>query len=173
MHVYHDANDEDDYIGIAASGPVVLLVVHEADSNDGFADAAELELTSPNARAIAEKLRELLDGNGKATEVAGVFLGRTSDEPGILVSVGVDGGTSRSVIVSRADAADFAERLTLAASEVTEERPDGTANQGAQFADLIRRAAALKITAGVFDVAEVDLFDAAEWVATAAASEAE
>lgn len=173
MQVYRCVTDDADYIGLADSGPSVLIVVHEADSTDGYADAAELELTGSAARKVAAKLRELLAGVGKAGEVCGVFVGRTSDDPGILVCVGVEGGSSRSVILSNVDVSDFADRLTVTASETDNHEPDTTpANHREDFAELTRRAAALKITATVFQVAEVDLFEAAEWVVTESTEEA-
>ncbi|MGW4829511.1 hypothetical protein ACWEOG_18150 [Amycolatopsis japonica] len=166
MHVYRCVTDEEDFVGIAALGPSILITVSEAEATDELADAAELEITSDDARAVADKIRELLAEQGKASEVSGVFLGRTTDDPGILLCVGVEGGTSRSVILSRTDAADAADKLTLSASEADDRRqatsPAGTTET---FADLTRRAAALKITATLFEAGDVDLFAAAEWVA--------
>ncbi|RSM66608.1 hypothetical protein DMH03_05760 [Amycolatopsis sp. WAC 01376] len=173
MHVFRCVTDEEDFIGFAALGSSVLITVNEAEPTDGLSDAAELEITGDDARAVADKIRALLAEQGKAGEVSGVFLGRTTDDPGILIGVGVDGGTSRSVILSRTDAADAADKLTLTASEADDRRqgadPAATAET---FAELTRRAAALKITATVFEVGDVDLFEAAEWVAADPAAEA-
>ncbi|RSN58862.1 hypothetical protein DMH01_22920 [Amycolatopsis sp. WAC 04182] len=173
MHVYRCVTDEEDFIGIATLGSSILITVSEAESTDGLADAAELEITSDDARAVADKIRELLAEQGKAGEVSGVFLGRTTDDPGILLCVGVDGGTGRSVILSRTDAADAADKLTLTASEADDRRQDASPAATAEtFADLTRRAAALKITATLFEAGDVDLFEAAEWVAAEPAAEA-
>ncbi len=172
MHVYRCVTDEEDFIGIATLGSSILITVNEAEPTDGLADAAELEITSDDARAVADKIRELLAEQGKAGEVSGVFLGRTTDDPGILLCVGVDGGTSRSVILSRTDAADAADKLTLTASEADDRTQDTPAATAETFADLTRRAAALKITATLFEAGDVDLFEAAEWVAAEPAAEA-
>ncbi|WP_410591118.1 hypothetical protein [Amycolatopsis sp. lyj-23] len=163
MHIYRCVSDEDDYIGFAVSGSSAVLTVHESDSDDGQPDTAELEFTAPQAHEIAAKLRELSAQTGQAGTVAGLFLGRTTDEPGILFSACLDGGTCRDVILSHTDAADLADRLTLTAT--TADTDPAADVPAPPFADLLRRATALRITATVFEVPEVDLFDAAEWVA--------
>ncbi|WP_370942580.1 hypothetical protein AB5J62_26210 [Amycolatopsis sp. cg5] len=173
MYIYRCATDDADYIGLASSTNSVLITINEANSTDGYADAAELDLTGSDARFVADKLRIVLAGTGKAGEVCGVYVGRTESDKGVLISVGVDGGGNRSVILSSAQAADFADRMTVTASEVDDRSTEtATVDQRAAFAELTRRAAALKITATVFEVAEVDLFDAAEWVATETESDA-
>jgi len=161
MHVYRCATDEDDYAGFGVSGKTVVLTIHESDSGDDKPNTAELEFTAQQACKVAAKLRELGAQTGKADTVCGLFLGRTTTEPGILLSACLDGGTCREVILSHADAADLADRLTIAAG--TADTDPGQTDP--QSADFIRRATALRVTATVFEVPEVDLYDAAEWVA--------
>ncbi|MFF0144651.1 hypothetical protein ATK36_3167 [Amycolatopsis sulphurea] len=165
MRIYRCAADEGDYAGFAVTESAIFLTVSQAGQDDGQPDVAELSFTAAQARALGDKLHQLLSEHGKAAEVHGVYLGRTTDQPGILVSAGIDGGTCRSVVLARKDAADLADRLTVAG---TTQAGPGTeqAGQALSVAELFRRATALRITATVFEVDEVDLFDAAEWVVT-------
>ncbi|MFE0020502.1 hypothetical protein [Amycolatopsis sp. NPDC059021] len=164
MRVYRCLTDEDDYIGIATTAGGVLLTVHETRTTAGQPATAEHEISADDARALADKIRAVLAGEDKAGETCGMYVGlRPGEATGLLVSVGLDTGATACVILSREDAAGLADRLTLAGAELPADTAPAT--DPGEFPDLARRAAALRITATTFDVAEVDLYDAAEWVA--------
>lgn len=165
MKVYRCCVEEGDHIGVAALDSRVLITVTEHGTGDGGEPATERELTADQADALADRLQAIHVDGGKSGDIYGVWIGEAAEDRGFLICLEATNGSSRSVILTGDDTAAFCAELHTTARAVENSVIPQPRDANAPDVEMMaRRAAALCITAAVFDVV-IDFFVAATWVA--------